>query len=434
MSFLGSTSFPFLSLLISFPFLGILFLLPLSASHRTNLRQGALWIQGGALLIAVLIAVLFVRNAFFLSSDEGAFGFLEVGRDFQFLEDFSWIKACFFNIVLGVDLTSLVLILLVALTAPLATKLALREGQPDPRFQAVTLLALEGVLLGALCSLNIVMILLFSELAFLMFLLLTFDLEAPSFSFPWLRLLSSGGLFLVFLMAAVDRGSFSFPVLEAELSRGPLAPTLQAVLLGALLFRRAPWQEPSFSSSTLNFLYLCPLFLCDVFITVRFIGFAFNKMLFFVFLVFAGGVIISRLVGLAYKSTICRVNQFILSITMGFIYITLCFQNYVVALYFVVSYVLTTLGETILVEFLPASRSQFRLPVLTFLGLSFACTPFSLGFVGHVEILHFLIVHGRFSWSLAYLLAALAFMALGSRAFLRSYSSAMLGIRSGKEV
>lgn len=434
MSFLGSTSFPFLSLLISFPFLGILFLLPLSASHRTNLRQGALWIQGATLLIAVLIAVLFVRNAFFLSSDEGAFGFLEVGRDFQFLEDFSWIKACFFNIVLGVDFTSLVLILLVALAAPLATKLALREGQPDPRFQAITLLALEGALLGAFCSLNIVMILLFSELAFLMFLLLTFDLEAPSSSFSWLRLLSSGGLLLVFLVAAVDRGSFSFPVLEAELSRVPLVPTLQAVLLGALLFRRVPWYEPSFSSSTLNFLYLCPLFLCDIFITVRFIGFAFNEAFFIVFLLFAGGMITSRLIGLAYKSTIRNVNQFILSVTLGFIYIALCFQNYVVVLYFLISHALTTLGETSLVEFLSASRSWFRLPVLTFFGLSFACTPFSLGFVGHVETWRSLMVHGHLSWGLAYLLIALAFMALGSRALVRAYSSATFSVRSGKEV
>lgn len=381
----GSPSFPFLSALLLLPLAGILFLLPINARYRTNIQNGTLWIQAFTFFAVLGVVFLFILNTGITDKATMA-SFLGRASDFQFVENHSWMSTCFLNFSFGVDLTAVVLLLLVTGTFPFATVLTFKENTKNPRLQAIILLSIEGSLMASLCSLNVLFLLLFSDLAyFLMFMIF------PSVSFISLkeRFFCSAILLIIFLAKAFDSGSFFL----SDFSRSLSSPVLQTIFLLALLFRRSPFELPTTSSLAPRFLDLIPLFIGDMFFSIRLLKITFNPAALPVFYIFLG------MIGLQYFLR-RRDFMFLIShITACLIYVDLFFsENTTASLCFLINNIL---GSAALIYLSQKPTSSVQI----FLHLNLKTLPFSVGFIGHVLVLQSLQTTKNMFFAMVYLSA-----------------------------
>lgn len=399
MLFEAASAFPFLSLLVGLPFIGILFLSPIDARFHSNIRYGLLWVQGFTFLVALSIALLFLVNAGLVNGERAPFdAFLGRAGDFQFIEKYPWISACSLNLHWGVDFTAVVLLLLATGTFPLATYLCLRKTSSRPHFHAAILLGIEGCLLASLCSLNVLFLLLFSECAYLLFLLI-----APDHSVSNLkgRALSSAVLLVLVLGRTFDEGSFSL----VNFANKPLPHFVQVVFLVALVLRR-PFNGKNLVPTTLEgSLVLLPLFIGDLFLSIRFLSFALNPASTILLHIF--------LIGLFLQSLFWDFPSMMAQMTLCFIYAALAAMPHalmgnVAGLCFLANYVIGSSG-------LVFASVKFNAKARSFFSLSLKTVPFSLGFMGHVCVLRALQAQGKLTFALVYLVAVFITLCIPSR-------------------
>ena len=151
---MGVTSFPWLSVLWALPTIAAVVIILLPGSMRTAAKYVGLAVSLGVLAVAVVLAV----------------GFDPAGPRYQFVENHSWIKSFGTGYILGVDGIALSLVVLTAVLMPLLLIAGWHDADDRPGLRArgpqsyvALMLAVEGMVLISLSSLDILLFYVFFE-------------------------------------------------------------------------------------------------------------------------------------------------------------------------------------------------------------------------------------------------------------------------------
>lgn len=145
---------PWLSVLWALPMLGAVVIIGLPASLRAAAKYAGLAVSLGVLAVALVVAV----------------GFDPAGPRYQFVEDHPWIKSFGTGYILGVDGIALALVVLTAVLMPLLLIAGWNDaddrpglGGRGPHGYVALMLAVEGMVLVSLVSLDILLFYVFFE-------------------------------------------------------------------------------------------------------------------------------------------------------------------------------------------------------------------------------------------------------------------------------
>jgi NADH-quinone oxidoreductase subunit M len=148
------TSFPWLTVLWAVPMIGAVVVMLLPAAQRTLAKWATLVVSLAVLAVAVVVAV----------------GFDPSGEQYQFVESYRWIPSFGTGYILGVDGIALALVVLTAVLLPLLVLAGWNDardrlswgGRSTHIYFALTL-AVEGMVLISLVSLDILLFYVFFE-------------------------------------------------------------------------------------------------------------------------------------------------------------------------------------------------------------------------------------------------------------------------------
>lgn len=226
MFFFDDTDLPLVSILIFLPILGTLFLLKIPSQNTQNLKNCALWISTVTFFIALLI-----------------FSQVDITQSsVQFAENYAWIAPYNLHYYVGVDAFTMGLVFLVTLTFPLTIPLLFETSVPLQPLHLIALFFFESGLLCSFCAQDILLFYIFSEMAFLSFLVLFYLAESsqtfkknPYFSSLLFSSLAFLGVILTFTYYA---GSSIFDVIHYETRHALRIPFfIKYVLLSAFTLR-----------------------------------------------------------------------------------------------------------------------------------------------------------------------------------------------------
>jgi len=142
-------NFPILSAIIFIPVIGALFIL-ITNGNQKNVEKNSKYVAIFSSLVNFLLA-LFLW-----------FSFDNSISDFQFVEKKNWIKG-FINFQLGVDGISILFILLTTFIAPVCIFSGIHSIKFKIKEFLIAILAMETLMLGVFCSLDLVIFYLFFE-------------------------------------------------------------------------------------------------------------------------------------------------------------------------------------------------------------------------------------------------------------------------------
>ena len=142
-------NFPILSAIIFIPVIGALFIL-ITNGNQKNVEKNSKYVAIFSSLVNFLLA-LFLW-----------FSFDNTISDFQFVEKKNWIKG-FINFQLGVDGISILFILLTTFIAPVCIFSGIHSIKFKIKEFLIAILAMETLMLGVFCSLDLVIFYLFFE-------------------------------------------------------------------------------------------------------------------------------------------------------------------------------------------------------------------------------------------------------------------------------
>ncbi len=144
-------AFNLLSLLIAFPLLGAAILMLFPHGDEATQAQESRYIA-----LAVTVLTFFLSLPLWLGYDSSNGGF-------QFVELYSWFQGANISYHLGIDGISLFMVLLTTFLMPLAILCSWKSITHRVRSYMACFLALEGMLLGVFCSLDLFLFYLFFE-------------------------------------------------------------------------------------------------------------------------------------------------------------------------------------------------------------------------------------------------------------------------------
>lgn len=157
--------------MLDFPILSIIILLPLVSTLYITLFIGhskSLNRQVYTMYVAILSSVLTLISTTYL-----LFMFDKGNPGFQFVEHHNWLQTIGLEFYVGIDATSLFLIFLTALLTLICIIASLFTIKKQIKEFLICLLLVESFCIGALCSLNLLLFYLFSEITLIpMFLII----------------------------------------------------------------------------------------------------------------------------------------------------------------------------------------------------------------------------------------------------------------------
>ncbi|KWX56806.1 NADH-quinone oxidoreductase subunit M [Mycobacterium sp. NAZ190054] len=236
------TSFPLLTVLWAVPMVGAVVVLLLPAAARTLAKWVALTVSLAVLAVAAVIAV----------------GFDPAGEQFQFVENYRWIPSFGTGYILGVDGIALALVVLTAVLLPLLIVAGWNDARDELSwggrsvhiYFALTL-AVEGMVLISLVSLDILLFYVFFEamLIPMYFLIGGFGGQQRSrAAVKFLLYNLFGGLIMLAAVVglyvatagsdAFEAGTFDFRAIVAAVSGGEFVvnPVVMHLLFGGFMF------------------------------------------------------------------------------------------------------------------------------------------------------------------------------------------------------
>ncbi|MFM9033315.1 MAG: NADH-quinone oxidoreductase subunit M [Mycobacterium sp.] len=244
------TNFPWLSLLWALPMVGATVIILLPAPLRGAAKYAGLAVSLGVLAIAIVLAV----------------GFRPDGPRYQFVENHPWIKSFGTGYILGVDGIALALVVLTAVLMPLLLIAGWNDADDRPGLSGrgthgyiALMLAVEGMVLISLASLDILLFYVFFEamLIPMYFLIGGFGgakgsdpaaagSAAPAAAVKFLLYNLFGGLVMLAALVGLyvvtaknfDGGTFDVRAITEAVSSGQfvVAPVVAHMLFGGFLF------------------------------------------------------------------------------------------------------------------------------------------------------------------------------------------------------
>ena len=144
------TDLPLLSLTTFLPTIGALFILTIRGDAETvarNARYAALWVSLATFVVSLVIWLRFDPTT----------------ADFQLVERVAWLPAFNISYHMGVDGISLFFVLLVTLLTPLCVLASWEVIKSRVKEYMIAFLALETLMIGAFCALDMVLFYIFFE-------------------------------------------------------------------------------------------------------------------------------------------------------------------------------------------------------------------------------------------------------------------------------
>lgn len=236
------TSFPVLTVLWAVPMLGAVVVLLLPAAARSLAKWVALAVSLAVLTVTVVIAV----------------GFDPAGEQYQFVENYRWIPSFGTGYILGVDGIALALIVLTAVLLPLLiiagwndARDELSWGGRSVHIYFALTLAVEGMVLISLVSLDILLFYVFFEAMLIPMYFLIGGFGGANRSKAAVKFLLYnlfGGLIMLAAVVglyvatansdAFDAGTFDFRAIVAAVASGEFVvnPAVMHLLFGGFMF------------------------------------------------------------------------------------------------------------------------------------------------------------------------------------------------------
>ncbi|MGD9516784.1 NADH-quinone oxidoreductase subunit M [Mycolicibacterium sp.] len=236
------TSFPVLTVLWAVPMVGAVVVMLLPAAARGLAKRVALAVSLAVLAVAAVIAV----------------GFDPAGEQFQFIENYRWIPSFGTGYILGIDGIALALVVLTAVLLPLLIMAGWNDARDELSWGGrsvhiyfALILAVEGMVLISLVSLDILLFYVFFEamLIPMYFLIGGFggaDRSRAAVKFLLYNLF--GGLIMLASVVglyvatagsdAFDAGTFDFRAIVAAVAGGEFVvnPVVMHLLFGGFMF------------------------------------------------------------------------------------------------------------------------------------------------------------------------------------------------------
>ncbi|MEN8188869.1 MAG: NADH-quinone oxidoreductase subunit M [Thermodesulfobacteriota bacterium] len=212
-------SFPILSLLIFFPIFGGLSLLTMKGENVQNIKVVA--------LIVSILELLFCLPLWF--------GFDKTTHQMQFVERHNWIELFNIQYYLGLDGISVLFVLLSALIAVLCILVSWNSIEIKVKEFFVSLLLLEGAMIGVFCALDFFLFYIFWEAMLIPMFLIIGVWGGPNRIYAavkfFLYTLVGSLLMLVGIITLYIKGGQTFDILA--LAEQSYSPKLQLILFWA---------------------------------------------------------------------------------------------------------------------------------------------------------------------------------------------------------
>lgn len=258
---------PLLSILILSPLTGIVFLLQIKSSERSNIRNCTIWISIFTFLIALFISLRFNENF----------------DGLQFIENYKWLAYYEISYTIGIDEVSITLIMLITFLMPIAIILGFDNQKENFRSKMIMFLCLEAFLIGFFCSVNIILLYMFSEATMFSFLLISNiwnDKDSGKSFTPFFIMicLTSAMLLIIFLKFSYDFGSPNLETFKYAIQQTPPSNAFLMLIIFVLFLRMGifpffNWSSNIYTETTksTSFIFTTLITIVSSYYAIRFI-------------------------------------------------------------------------------------------------------------------------------------------------------------------